>query len=125
MDSLRSTEVVPTSTGRPFLCMRAISRRTGSNALNLGTGTVALGAATRQVTVNASTLTVGGVISGTNSAAGLTKAGTGTLSLDAANTYTGVTTVSGGVLLLNNANALPGGIGATGRCPSTGISDRP
>mmetsp|Transcript_30848 Transcript_30848/g.76731 ORF Transcript_30848/g.76731 Transcript_30848/m.76731 type:complete len:261 (-) Transcript_30848:1538-2320(-) len=28
MASLRSTLVVPTSTGRPFLCMRAISRRT-------------------------------------------------------------------------------------------------
>lgn len=96
---------------------------TGSNALNLGTGTVALGAATRQVTVNASTLTVGGVISGTNSAAGLTKAGTGTLSLDAANTYTGVTTVSGGVLLLNNANALPGGIGATGGTSNLTFND--
>ena len=45
---------------------------------------------------------------------GLTKTGTGTLSLGAANTYTGVTTVTAGVLLLNDANALPGGIGATG-----------
>jgi fibronectin-binding autotransporter adhesin len=85
----------------------------GTNDLNLGTGAVSLGAATRTVTVSANTLTIGGEISG-NAAVGLTKAGVGVLSLDAANTYTGVTTVGAGVLRLNNANALPGGVGASG-----------
>jgi autotransporter-associated beta strand protein len=44
----------------------------------------------------------------------LLKGGTSTWALSNNNTYTGVTTVSGGVLRLDHANALPGGIGTTG-----------
>jgi autotransporter-associated beta strand protein len=44
----------------------------------------------------------------------LTKSGTGTWTLSAANLYDGVTTVNGGALVLANAEALKGGIGATG-----------
>lgn len=40
--------------------------------------------------------------------------GTGTTSLFAANTYTGKTVVTGGVVKLENANAVPGGIGTGG-----------
>ena len=76
---------------------------TGTNDLNLGTGAVAMNAS-RQVTVSAGTLTVGGVISGAGF--NLTKAGNGTLTLNAANTFTGTTTVSAGTLICGINNAL-------------------
>lgn len=44
----------------------------------------------------------------------LTKAGTGTWTLSAANLYAGGTTVTGGALVLTNALSLPGGIALTG-----------
>ncbi len=74
----------------------------GSNPLNLGTGAVTLSAA-RTVTISGSTLTVGGVVSGSYS---LTKAGSGTLVLSGANTFTGGTTLSAGQLDINNAKAI-------------------
>ncbi|GAB6010973.1 rhamnogalacturonan lyase family protein [Viscerimonas tarda] len=49
---------------------------------------------------NASVLTYAGLISGTGSK--LTKEGTGTLTLSGANTYTGLTDVTGGTLLIAN-----------------------
>ena len=71
----------------------------GTNDLNLGAGNVSMNAS-RTVTVDANSLTVGGVISGVNF--NLTKAGAGTLVLDGNNTYTGDTIVSAGTLTLNN-----------------------
>jgi fibronectin-binding autotransporter adhesin len=58
-------------------------------------------------------------ISGTGGIGGvggliLSAGNTRTLTLTTTNTYTGTTTVSGGILKLNSANALPGGIAATG-----------
>jgi fibronectin-binding autotransporter adhesin len=77
---------------------------TGTRSLNLGTGAVTMNAS-REVTVNANTLTVGGVISGNTF--GLTKLGSGNLVLTGANTYTGTTVVNaGGALFASNANAL-------------------
>jgi autotransporter-associated beta strand protein len=69
---------------------------------------------TGTIDTNGNAVSIAGVISGTAAAAGLTKTGLGALTLSGANTYTGVTTVSAGVLVLDNATALPGGIGATG-----------
>ncbi len=74
---------------------------TGANALNMGAGAVSTGA-NCQVTVGASTLTVGGVISGGHA---LTKAGAGTLTISGANTYTGATTINAGTLAAGSTSA--------------------
>jgi autotransporter-associated beta strand protein len=71
---------------------------TGTRSLDLGTGTVTLNA-TRQVTVSANNLTVGGVISG--STFGITKAGAGNLTLKGVNSYGGATTINGGTITAN------------------------
>ncbi len=77
---------------------------TGTKDLNMGGGSVTLNA-TRQVTVNnAGNLTVNGIISG--SGFGLTKLGAGTLTLGAADTYSGDTRIGAGTLALNNSSAL-------------------
>ena len=70
----------------------------GTNDLNLGNNAVTLSGTTpnRTITTNGSAiLTLPGAISGT---AGLIKAGPGTLSLPATNTYSGITAVNGGLL---------------------------
>ena len=75
----------------------------GPYDLNLGTGAVTM-SSSRTVTVATNTLTIGGAISG--SGYSLTKMGTGVLALAGSSTYTGGTTINGGVLQLNNANAM-------------------
>jgi autotransporter-associated beta strand protein len=75
---------------------------TGSRDLNLGTGAVTLGADSN-VTVGAGTLTVGGGIGG---AFALNKEGNGRLVLGAASTYSGATTVSAGILSIQNGASL-------------------
>jgi autotransporter-associated beta strand protein len=83
---------------------------TGTNSLNLGTGTVSLGSTVgnRTVTANASTLTIGGIISN-GTATGLTKAGGGTMILSGNNVYTGTTGINAGSLQANHASALGNG----------------
>jgi autotransporter-associated beta strand protein len=72
----------------------------GTYPLNMGTGAVRTLSATPTVNIiNANSLTVGGVISGSN---GLTLAGNGALVLTATNAYTGVTAVNGGTLQLGD-----------------------
>lgn len=58
---------------------------------------------------SATTATVATVTLAPNVSGGLAKLGAGTLTLSAANTYTGETTVAGGTLALSNAAALPSG----------------
>lgn len=69
-------------------------------------GTVDLGTATRTITTNGSAaLTFTDAVSGGTGGA-LTKAGTGTLALNAANTYTGNTTITAGTLALTGSGSL-------------------
>ena len=76
------------------------------NNLNLGTGAVALGAATRTITLNANTLAFGGIIGG-GAGAGLSTTngggGAGKLTLSGINTYTGATTIGAGTTLALDA----------------------
>lgn len=79
----------------------------GPSALNLGSGNVTLAPTSGtsvQITVLSSGLTVDGVISDGGNGYGLTKAGTGILTLTAANTYTGDTVVDSGTLGLSFAS---------------------
>jgi fibronectin-binding autotransporter adhesin len=88
----------------------------GTNNLNLGTGNVALGSSLA-VTTSASTLTVGGAISDGGTNRGLTKAGSGTLVLNGANSYGGLTNITAGVLRITNATglgAVTGGVTQSG-----------
>jgi fibronectin-binding autotransporter adhesin len=64
----------------------------------------------------ASTSGYGAVFSGdiTGTGKGITKSGTSLLVFSGNNSYTGRTSVTGGVLRLSSANALSGGIGTTG-----------
>ena len=68
-----------------------------------GTGTVTMTGARGKITTGAGTDTINCIIDGS---AGLTKIGPGTLVLGAANTFTGLTQVTGGTLQLAHSNAL-------------------
>ncbi len=75
-------------------------------------GILDCGSAEGMLTVNPGlTSSVSAVIAGSG---GITKSGAGTLALSNTNIYSGVTTLSGGVLKLDGAGALPGGIASTG-----------
>ena len=66
-------------------------------------------AASSTLTVNGGMLTFSGVIAGSGLA--LSKAGTGTLILNGANSFSGGATLSAGLLNLGNASALGGSAG--------------
>ncbi|MDF3056448.1 MAG: hypothetical protein K0R17_663 [Rariglobus sp.] len=97
---------------------------TGTQALNMGTGSVSLGTsagATRIITTNgANALSIGGVISdgtnGTTPTINLTKAGTGTLILYGNSSYTGATTISAGTLQIGNG-------GTTGSLATSSVTN--
>jgi autotransporter-associated beta strand protein len=71
----------------------------GTQNLTQNTGAITLNA-TPNILVSANTLSLGGIISGSF---GITKSGSGSLVLTAANTFSGLTTVSAGTLKLNRS----------------------
>jgi hypothetical protein len=93
-----------------------------NNAITLG-NSVTLTSNSGDIKINGATITgagnsltinnagsnsqIGAIFSGTNSA--LTKNGAGTLTLNAANNYTGATTISAGTLVEGASNAIPTG----------------
>jgi autotransporter-associated beta strand protein len=85
----------------------ATNNGTGTLTFNGGTG-LATGGTAGLFTVTGTGNTVFNGVIAAGSVTGLTKSGTGTLTLGGANTYTGTTTVSAGTLLLTNALALQG-----------------
>lgn len=79
-----------------------------------------------RVDTNSQAVTFAAAVNGSNSA-GLQKLGTGTLTLKAANSYGGFTTVSAGTLVAKTAASLPGGpvalnTGSTLSLPFTGMT---
>src|SRR4029079_18242378 len=78
----------------------------GTSSLNLGTGAITL-TASPTITVNNNVLTAGGAIGG--GAFGITKAGTGTLTLNGNSTYSNGLTVNAGTVPLGNVNAAGSG----------------
>jgi autotransporter-associated beta strand protein len=77
--------------------------QSGATSVNTFVGPVTLGANSSFDTINKSTLTISGAISGDGN--GLTKTGNGTLVLTANNHYTGTTTVNAGTLRVSGSVA--------------------
>ena len=75
----------------------------GANDLSFGTGAVDMNANSKTITVSGNKLTVGAINNGATKT--LTKAGAGTLSLTAANTYA-ATVISEGTIALGSSSAL-------------------
>lgn len=92
-----------------------------TKALNLGTGAVTM-TGSRQITVNALTLGVGGVIGDGGNGYGITKTGAGTLSLSGNNTFTGGVTVNQGTLSLSGTNSYTGNTVVNGGALTLGFN---
>jgi autotransporter-associated beta strand protein len=112
--SIKSLNVNTSDTSTPILLKsdggytltiadaNAITTDSGASATTINSK-LALSAATATVAVNSTNaLTLNGAVSGT----AITKTGTGTLVLGGANTYTGLTTISAGILSAANSLAL-------------------
>lgn len=98
-----STNQVTTGAATLSLNGNVTSLNTGNPLGSLISGNLNLGSATRTFTIGdslstANELEITAVVSGSG---GVTKSGTGTLTLSGANTYTGKTTVSAGTLSVN------------------------
>ena len=102
-----------TDNARTFNNANSLLHIVFSGTLDIGSSTTSTGTA---VTISGSgRTTVNGGISSTGTAVrGLSKSGSGTLTINGPSSYAGTTTLGAGILRLGDANALPGGVGATG-----------
>lgn len=92
-----------------------------NNSSNLFTVSGAVDTNNKALTINGSgNTTISGVVSGTGGAGTITQAGSGTLILSGSNTYKGATTVSAGILNIQNGAAL--GSTAAGTTVSSGAT---
>jgi autotransporter-associated beta strand protein len=85
-----------------------------SNATIQLNNSVNLGTSTRTIRVNNGVVPIDATIGGLSGSGGLIKVGDGALSLGMPSSYAGPTTVTAGVLEFATAQALPGGMNATG-----------
>lgn len=108
-DRLSNQTALSVANGATFI-LGNVAQRIGSLA---GAGSVVLGAGTLSTGTNNGSTQFSGILSGSG---GVTKAGTGEWLLSGANTYTGATTLNGGMLTLNgslSASAMTVNTGAT------------
>ena len=85
----------------------AATTATTITAINTGTGELTISPAAATAGTLGQTMTI-------TASTGVTKTGTGAWTLSGTNPYTGSTALSGGLLRIDNASALPGGMGSTG-----------
>ena len=90
-----------------------------SGAIVLSGGTISLGGTTPTITVNNAADTISSAITGS---AGLTKNGTGTLTLSGNNTYTGTTAINAGTLTVGNGSTSSSYTTASGAVLNLGSS---
>ena len=101
-----SREIARTATSWPKVSILTLGNNNSTHTLNWTSG-IDLNGANRTIKADNGSAAVGGNISGIISGTGfgLTKTGAGTLKLSATNTYTGITTVEEGTLLLTGSLA--------------------
>ena len=78
----------------------------GNTSGTISSGTLAGTASGELIVITPANLTIGSVIANNGGATGLTKAGSGTLTLTGGNTYSGATTIGAGVLQVSGSGRL-------------------
>ena len=106
IDTAAGNNIWDLTTGKTATVTTGSLIMTGANNFTIQNGTLKSASALIVNQNGAGTLTLGSVIANGLGASTLTKSGTGILTLSGANTYTGATTISGGILYLTNALAL-------------------
>lgn len=97
-----------TAAGAGDLSVSNVSTIRAGAPLSLGNNIVANSASTAVIDNNGNDVTISGTITGSG---GVTKEGSGVLTLASANSYTGNTVVNGGTLRIGEVGAIPSGFG--------------